>query len=236
MIKLVMGIGVTLSRTVLFLLAGLLIYGIGRLVVPSFTLPDSQRLWFFQVIGVNVIFLVIFFLNRKTINVFLAVRQFWKDFKWLNFLWMFLGFAVLSIGGIILSSFLIFGNDSGSQNLVISLPLVTTILILVFFPFLQAFVELPFYFVFANYYLEKASIPPLAAGFLIVFFLALQHVVIPISDDIRFVVFRFLSFILLAVFILIAWRYPGNRFGLILSHYVLDLLATLQTLALIQDA
>ncbi|MBE0647163.1 MAG: hypothetical protein IH596_05195 [Bacteroidales bacterium] len=236
MIKFVAGIGVTLSRTILFLLAGLLILGIGRLVVPSFTLPDSQRLWFFQVIGVNVFFLLIFYLKRKNVNVFQFIRQFWKDFRWLNFLLMFFGFAVLSIGGIIMSSFLIFGNDSGSQNLVISLPLVTTILILVFFPFLQAFVELPFYFVFANYYLEKANIPPLAAGFLIVFFLALQHVVIPISDDIRFIVFRFLSFILLAVFILIAWRYPGNRFGLILAHYIMDLLAVVQILLIPGEA
>jgi hypothetical protein len=118
----------------------------------------------------------------------------------------------------------LFGDAAIAQHMLLQ-PLPTwAIWVSVLFPLTIPFAELPLYFGYAMPRIEAKTGSAILAAGLAALFLAAQHVTLPLIWDGRFMVWRFLMFLPLAMFLAVVVRIrPSLLPYLVVIHGLLDL-------------
>lgn len=137
---------------------------------------------------------------------------------------------MMTIGGagMIGLSFLFY--QSLPEFLVQPIPLYLALINLVIFPITIVFAEMPLYFGYALKKIHHQTQKPVIAITYTVFFYALQHSFIPLLFDVKYIIYRFLSFLPLALFLSIRYLKKNDLSTMMIGHGVMDLSTAIQIL------
>lgn len=228
-------IAMLLSRTILFFAFGFAI----QLILAVFNVDSPNvevtRWWTYQVIGSNILcFLLLRWLAAKEGMRFrdligMEKRSSKKD--------VLLVVALLIPSGIIgyfsvyLAGVWLYG-DTPPAFMFQTLPLWAAVLSVIVFPLTNALVETPTYLGYSFPRIAVISENRWLALILASSFLALQHIGIPLYLDLRYMLWRFLSFLPFAFFA--GWIYLKIRrlLPLMVLHYFADLPLAIVTLVM----
>lgn len=138
--------------------------------------------------------------------------------------------CMMIIGGIGMMglSFVFYGTLP--EFLVQPIPLYLAIINLVVFPITIVFAEMPLYFGYALKNIHHQTQKPVFAIIYTVFFYALQHSFIPLLFDLKYIIYRFLSFLPLALFLGITYFKRHDLSTMMIGHGVMDLSTAIQIL------
>ncbi len=140
----------------------------------------------------------------------------------LYILWVF----PLAMLGILGFSMLLYGSPQ-SPSVYSSLPVWAAIYSLVFFPVLWGIMEQCTYQGFALPRLEGSLKNTGLAVAIVVFGWGLQHIALPLTFDLRFMLFRFLSFLPLAVVMTLVYLRTRRLVPFIVAHWAVDMIGIL---------
>ena len=224
-----------LSRTFLFFVFGFVILLILDLFKTSQPTTEVTRWWTYQVISTNVVcFLVLIWLSSKeSMRIFDLIgferRLFKKD--------MLLVLALLIPSGIIgyfsvyLAGVLLYGNTPPTFMFQ-SLPIWAALFSVIAFPLTNALLESTTYFGYSFQRIAVLSGNKWLALALASSFLALQHISIPLHLDLKYLLWRFLSFLPFAFFA--GWIYLKIRrlLPIMVLHYLADLPLAIVTMVM----
>ncbi len=135
---------------------------------------------------------------------------------------------ITGIGGMIGFALLFFGGEP--SFLTQPIPIWVAAINLILLPVSVIFSEMPLYFGYSYNKLEEYKGNKLFAAIYIVFFFALQHSFIPLLPDVKYMLFRFLSFIPLLIVLMIIYRKKKNLIPIMIGHGILDLGTAIQIL------
>lgn len=136
---------------------------------------------------------------------------------------------VVGMGGMYLTAFILYGTVMPSASVMLAAPISKPLAILVFLllPVTTAIAEDGLYLGFGvNVISNKA-----AAILVPAFFFALQHCFIPTLPDIKYVLYRFFSFLPLTI--ILCWHYYKNRnpLPIMIGHALIDLATVVMVLS-----
>jgi membrane protease YdiL (CAAX protease family) len=215
-----------LARTILFVLTGLVIVGI----MAAAGRPDPWAAyvpwWPFQVIISNIIcyFLLSYLARREG----LTLRSLWgyragtlgRELK------LFLALLIpgVAIGGLGIFGvgYLIYGH-APTDAMTYPLPLAAAIFAGIMFPLTQAVVEITTYMGYSLPRLEVLLRSRPQAMFLAAAGLAVQHFALPMLADSRYILWRILSMLPLALFVAYCYVRTRRLLPLMIIHFLLDL-------------
>ena len=125
----------------------------------------------------------------------------------------------------VICSKLIFGSEMIPVKMMFrELPMTLAIAGVILFPLTQAFVELPTYFTYIMPRIEAVSGKKWMAIGLASFFLAFQHLAVPLIFDLRFMLWRLVMFLPFALFLGIVLRWKPKLIPyLMIGHFLIDL-------------
>lgn len=217
-------------RTVLFALIGVLMIILFKLLNYPSPTAIVQKYWFFQVIIANITtFILLKSFLRKDNRTYRSVFGFRKELLKRDIflsVGLLIPSAILGIGGMLCSAYLIYGNTEIMKVMNHALPIVPAMAALLLFAPSIALTETPTYFGYA--YNKFADGGKSWAGlFLCSFFLALQHISIPMIIDWQYMLWRFLSFLPLAVLFGYFYMRTGRLLPLIIVHFLMDIQVTI---------
>lgn len=215
-----------IMRTLLFALFGFLITGMLAVMGSETPFKDALKWWPLQAILANIatFFILKSFLNKEGITykgLFDFRREKLKKDFGLIIPYILFGFLMGMIG---LSgfSYLILGSFIPPEVMFEPVAHWMAILALVVFPVSNALVETPTYMGYALPRLEaltgKAWVGIVLAGL----FLALQHIALPLIFDGPYLIWRFVSFIPLAVALGFLFARSKRLFPVAAAHFVMD--------------
>lgn len=211
------------SRIVLMVFLQLITYWI--VIQKESPFEYSGYFWSIQLTIVNTILLVmmIIVLKKKGIGYF----DFFKQANKVNslyFLKMFLPLFICAMLPNILLSILLYQDPQiGSTFLIGDIPLFFILINITIFPILQGFVELPFYFLFIMPKLKNISNNKWVYIGLPVFFLSIQHMVMPLRFDLTYIIYRSLMFFPFALFIgILIHKKPSMMPYLVILHILMN--------------
>jgi|GEM_PF-4059274 hypothetical protein len=195
------------------------------------TLNEIAPYWPIIFIVGNLLTLLIFDIilrhkNQSFFRFLLSIMQAKiskKEFLY-TFLWMF----GAGVGGMILISILFFQGPP--PDLIYSVSWSWGLFYIIFFPTTAALSEIPFYYGFidTSWKVNKShSIIPLLY---IILVYGIQHAFLPLLWDIKFILFRIISFIPLMILIGIYRRKNKSLKSVIIIHGLMDLSTVLQML------
>lgn len=130
--------------------------------------------------------------------------------------------------GFYIVSYLIYGSFILPDNMVQPFPFWIAIIGIIFFPLTNALVETPTYIGYCLPRLEYGFKSTWKALILAAFFLALQHVTLPITiNDGNFMIWHFVSMLPLAFVVGIIYLRTRRLIPIMIVHYVMDVMAIL---------
>ncbi|WP_338448668.1 CPBP family glutamic-type intramembrane protease [Niallia oryzisoli] len=214
-------------RTVLFFIMGILFVGILALQGSDQPFNDAEKWWPFQVIFANLFsFLIINQLLKKEGRSYRSLFRAPVDKNRKTVREYAVLFLAAVIGGAVplyLFSYLLLGAIPPPDTHFQALPIGYAVIALILFPLSNALVETPTYIGYALPRLQqitgKIYMPILIAGF----FLALQHVFLPIVLEADYMLWRLLSFIPLAIFLGIFYTKKQRIVPIVIIHFIIDL-------------
>lgn len=192
------------SRSVLFLIAQLLITLVLSLAGTSAAWDESPRWWFFFPIFANAVSIYLLFrLFRAEGKRYLDVIKFSRATLKTDLLWFvastIIGMPIISAPMSFIALW-IFG-DPMAPTLMMFRPVPTWSLVVgLLFPLTIGFAELPTYFAYAMPRLEAQLKNGWAAWLIASFFLAAQHVFLPLILNGDFMLWRLLMYVPFALF------------------------------------
>jgi hypothetical protein len=215
-----------LARTIVFVLTGLVIVGI----MAATGHPDPWAAyvpwWPYQVIISNVIcyFLLAYLARREG----LTMRSLWgyqsgtlgRELK--LFLALLIPGAAIGGLGIFGVGYLIYGH-APTDAMTYPLPLAAAIFAGIMFPLTQALVETATYMGYSLPRLEVLLGSRRWAMFLAAAGLAVQHFVLPMQADGRYILWRILSMLPLALFVAICYARMRRLLPLMIIHFLMNL-------------
>ena len=222
-------------RTFLFFVFGFLILFVLNLSKISGPNLELTRWWTYQVISANVVcfFLLSWLATKENMKfsdlIGLEKGLFKKD--------MLLVLALLIPSGIIgylpvyLAGVWLYGNTTPAFMFQ-SLPMWAAIFSVIFFPLTNALIETPTYFGYSFQRIAGLSGNKWWALVLAATFLALQHIAIPLYLDLKYMLWRFLSFLPFAFFAGYIYLKIRRLLPIMVLHYLADLYLVVMTLAL----
>ncbi len=223
------------ARTVLLFVFGfliLLILGFFRINEP---LGDLTRWWTYQVIGTNILcYLLLRWLASREDMRFLDLIGFDRRVAKRD---MLLALALLipsgTIGyfGVYLAGVWLYGNMPPAFMFQ-SLPTWAAVVSVILFPLTNALVETTTYFGYSFQRIAALSQNKWLALFIAASFLALQHIAIPLYLDLKYMLWRVLSFLPFALFAGYIYLKIRRLFPIIVLHYLADLPLAIVTLAM----
>jgi len=228
-------LSVLASRTVLLLLS----YFITAWLFMSLDMPapyDLARAWWpVALVLINGIVLALLFFAVKREGVTLASligfekSMFRKDM--VSSLWMIPVSMILAVGATMGLGAIFYNLKTPSDLMSLStLPAWAMVITLILHPVMNAFVEEMTY----NGYVFPRMIgmlrSPGLAVILVTFFFTLQHIGIPFAFDAKFLLWRFLSFVPLLLFWVLAYAKMRRLPALIIVHWFMDVFAVLTIL------
>lgn len=223
------------SRTLLFFAFGFIILLILNLF--KFGQPDSEvtRWWTYQVMGTNI--LCYFLLRWLASKEHMKFTDLWGIDKGLLKQDMLLVLALLipsaAIGyfSVYLAGVWLYGSNTPTFMFQ-SLPVWPAVFSAIFFPLTNALVETTTYFGYSLQRIAVLSGNRWLALVLAASFLALQHIGIPLHLDLRYVLWRFLSFLPFAFFAGFIYLKIRRLLPIMVLHYLADLPLAVVTLVM----
>ncbi len=221
--------GALFLRISLFLLVQLIIFGLSFYLKQNNAWQLSASWWIGSATVVNLItfwLLTRWFKDENTTyfkTIHFEPNTFKKDW-WVILIILGLLFPIGFLPNPLLANWL-FGDAQAAFDLLLQpLPLSAAIILAVLFPVTIAFAELPLYFGYIMPRLEKLTKNKWLAILLPAFFLAAQHLTLPLVLDGRFILWRLLMFLPFAIFlgIVIHWRKRLLPY-LMIIHGLMDL-------------
>jgi membrane protease YdiL (CAAX protease family) len=228
-------LSVLASRTVLLILS----YFITAWLFMSLDMPtpyDLARAWWpVALVLINGIVLVLLFFAVKREGITLASligfkkSMFRKDI--VASLWMIPVSLLLAVGATMGLGAIFYNLQTPSGLMSLStLPAWAMVITLAFHPLINAFVEEMTYNGYVFPRIDGLLRSPGLAVTLVTFFFALQHIGIPFAFDAKFLVWRFLSFVPLLLFWVLAYAKMRRLPALIIVHWFMDVFAVLTIL------
>lgn len=221
-----------LSRTMLFAIFQIFIAGCLTLTGSSAPWEDSAAWWTISALLTNLvsIALLVWLFHQENLRYFSFIptseKPFWKDLG-LTIL-IFVVLTPLAIVPNIWLARMLFGSEEIASALMFHpLPLWARVVSLLF-PLTIAFAELPTYFGYAMPRIEKQIGNGWLAWALASFFLALQHITLPLIFDWRFIIWRLGMFIPLAFLLGLSLKLRPRLFPYLMTmHALLDFMTVL---------
>jgi hypothetical protein len=215
-------------RTVLFPLIQAALAGIFLLSGRANAWEEASAWWpVYLVLANGITFVILLTLVRRE---GLSYTDLWKNVgrslgsrrrEILIWTGLILGSVVAGGIGFVGATILFYGGEM--PEFVSALPMWAAWLSLLVMPLSIALVELPAYFGYAMPRLEAITgrrwLPLLLAAF----FLAIQHSTLPLLFDVRFIVFRFVQMILLALYLGLIYHRTRRLGPLMVLHFLADL-------------
>jgi len=221
-------------RTVLFTLVQALVAGIFWLLGDARPWAASIPWWPVYLILANLITLAV--LNALCRRESIRLADLWnlersklgRDL--LSFLLLLVIGLPVGAVGFAGAQYLLYGSTM--PEFVAALPLWAALLSLLVMPVSIAMVELPTYLGYSMQRLEALTGKRWLALLLPAFWLALQHSALPLMFDWRFILYRFLSMLPVALFVGIAYQRTRRLFPLMIVHFLLDLMLGVSVFAM----
>lgn len=203
----------------------------GLIALWSNSWLESGKYWMLAATLTNIVSIVLLarLFKQEGMGYFTLFR--FSKSQWKKDITLFLGIALLSIPLVLVPSLMLsnwlWGNTTYyHQVLFQSMPLYMVYFLLVAFPVTIAFAELPTYFGYIMPRLKKSLTPKWLALSLPVFFLAIQHCTLPLVFEAKFIFFRGLMYMPLALMLGIALhKRPSLLPYLAILHGLLDAMA-----------
>lgn len=223
-----------LMRTILFFVFGFTITGIFELAGHEQPFQTAIIWWPFQGIMANM---VTFFFLRYWFRT--EGERFWDLFrvkkgegiqhlKQVGLL-LLIG-IVLGALPLYLFSYLLLGTLVPPDTLFQAMPLWAAAISLVIFPLTNALVETPTYIGYSFSRIKQKLGSVWMAAVFAGLALALQHIAMPIMFDVNFMLWRFLSFIPLAIALGFIYNRTNKLLPIIIVHFIMDLQVVSQIL------
>lgn len=216
-----------LLRTVLFVVFGLLLAAVLAMAGSDHPFKEAEKWWPFQAILANLAtFFMLRYWLRKEGRTYGGLFQLRKDRvgkDLLQFLWLALvGFA---LGGIplFLFSYWILGSFVPPDLMFQPLPVWAAAIALIAFPVTNGLVETPTYIGYAMPRLHARLGKLWPAVILAGTALAFQHVALPLVGDVPYMLWRWTSFLPLAIALGFIFHRTKRLFPIALAHAVMDL-------------
>ncbi|PLS18013.1 hypothetical protein CVD28_10050 [Bacillus sp. M6-12] len=222
-----------IMRSLFFIIFGTVFVAILSVNGAEQPLKEAEKWWPFQVVLANIISFIMLthFLRKEKksyISLFktkrIGLKKSLKEF--------FLLVIVAVVSGAVplyVFSYLFLGSIIPPDNMFQPLPVWAALIALIIFPVSNALVELPTYIGYAlprleQHYGSKWK-PIIFAGMA----LALQHVFLPLIFDPSYMLWRFFSFIPMAIILGAIFLKTRRLSTIIMVHYLLDLQLIIQT-------
>ncbi|HSQ27067.1 MAG TPA: hypothetical protein VLM80_08070 [Anaerolineales bacterium] len=215
------------SRTVFFALFQILIAGFLNLFGSATPWEDASAWWTISALLTNLVSIILlsWLFSRENLRYFNFIpaskKKFWKDLGLTILIFVVLmPFAILP--NIWLARMLFGSEEIASALMFRPLPQWARMVSLLF-PLTIAFAELPTYFGYAMPRIEKQLGNGWIAWVLASFFLALQHITLPLIFDWRFIIWRLGMFIPLAFLLGLSLKLRPRLFPYLMTmHALLD--------------
>ena len=224
-----------LSRTILFLVFGFLISIILGFFKINEPLSDVTRWWTYQVICTNILcFFLLSWLSSKENMKFLDLIGFNQKLvkrDMLLVLALLIPSGIIGYFGVHLAGVWLYGNTPPTFMFQ-SLPIWAAVFSVIIFPLTNALVETTTYFGYSFQRIAVLSRNKWLAFFIAASFLALQHIGIPLYLDLKYMLWRFVSFLPFAFFAGYVYLKIRRLFPIIVLHYLADLPLAIVTLVM----
>jgi membrane protease YdiL (CAAX protease family) len=228
----VLVLAVLISRTVLLVFSFFIIAWLFMLTNIPAAYESARAWWPLALIFINIIMLALLLFAVKREGATLASligfekSKFKKDIT--SSLWMIPASMILAVVTTMGLGAVMYNLKPPSDLMSLStLPTWAMVITLTIHPLVNAFVEEMTYngYVFPRLHgLMRSSWLPVV---LVTFFFSLQHIAIPFAFDIKFLLWRFLSFVPLLLFWVLIYVKMGRLTSLIIVHWFMDVFALL---------
>ena len=193
-------------------------------------LADISNIWSVAASIINIVFVLALVLITKNQGGYLKLINYKKGKTRPKQVFAIIGIVLLlGMGGMPLAGFICYGViiPYAATMMIAPIPAVLAMINLVVLPVSTALAEDSLYFgcgvrQFENKY--AAIIVP-------AFFFAIQHSFIPTLFDVRYIIYRFISFLPLTVILCIHYRKHQNPLPIMIGHAVIDVATAGQILA-----
>ncbi len=223
------------SRTFLFYGLGfliLLVLGFAKVDQPAL---EVTRWWTYQVMGANLLcFFILRWRTSKEAMKFsdligLEKGSLKKDI--LLILTLLIPSGAIGYLGVYLAGIWLYGNTPPAFMFQ-SLPIWAAVFSVIFFPLSNALIETTTYFGYSFQRIAGLSHNQWLAWVLAATFLALQHIAIPLYLDLKYILWRFLSFLPFAFFAGYIYLRIRRLRPIMVLHYLADLPLAVVTLVM----
>ncbi len=221
-----------MMRTLLFILFGAIIVGLFALLGNETPLQAAEKWWPFQAILSNIAtyFILRMFMKKEGLT-YLSIFNYEKGRKKrdaLETLWLLVVGMIVGAIPLYLCAYLLLGTFRLPTTMFQEIPLWALIIALVVFPLSNAFVEIPTYLGYALPRIEAGTGKQWLAILLAGLALALQHIALPLVFDLPYMLWRFLSFLPLALVLALIYTRTKRLFPIVLAHFLMDLQLVIQ--------
>ena len=211
-------------RSVLFIVVFVL-----ASVITGKQLEDISNIWSVAASIINILFILALVLISKRQGGYLKLINYEKGKTRPKQVFAMIGIILLvGIAGMYLSGFICYGAILYAPPMIIApIPVVFAVINLIVLPVSTALAEDSLYLgcgvrQFENKY-ASVIVPA--------FFFAVQHSFIPTLFDVRYIVYRFISFLPLTVILCIHYRKHQNPLPIMIGHAVIDVATAGQIIA-----
>ncbi|MCE1252094.1 MAG: CPBP family glutamic-type intramembrane protease [Anaerolineae bacterium] len=227
--------GMLVLRTLLLVLS----YFLTAVLLTVWGVPqpyDQARAWWpVALIFINVIVLGLLYSTTRQENVSPSALIVFNRLKFKEdvfaSLWMIFVSMLLAVGATMGLGAVMYGLKTPAELMSLSnLPLWAVLAALVVHPLVNAFIEEMTYNGFVFPRLEKMTHSTPLAVMLVTFFFSLQHIAIPFAFDLKFLIWRFFSFVPLLLFWVLLFMRKRRLTSLIIVHWFMDIFALLTIL------
>ncbi|MEO2077366.1 MAG: CPBP family intramembrane glutamic endopeptidase [Bacillus sp. (in: firmicutes)] len=223
-------------RTILFIIFGALFVGIFALAGKSSPLHEAEKWWPFQAIFANIVtFLILRSFLKMEGYSYLSIFNYKKGRAKKDTLETLSLIVVGFLAGAIplfLFSYILLGSFTPPEVMFQKLPLWAAAIALVLFPISNGLVETPTYIGYALPRIKERSGKLWLAILLSGLFLAFQHVALPLVFDGPYMMWRFLSFLPLALILGLIYSKTNRLLPIAIAHFLMDLQLVVQLLLL----
>lgn len=219
-------VSILFTRTLLFAIVQFLF-----IIIFGLSLNESAAWWPITAIIANIIsFFILFQLAKKEgIRYRDLIHYDPKRLKQdLKLLAVVIPVAIIvGFGGMFGISYLMYGGGPPAEEMSRSLPLWAATIALILWPISNALVETPTYIGYALPRLEAFWNSRLLAISLPAIFLALQHLTLPITMDLKFMIWHAVSILPLAFAVALLYVKFRRLIPIMIVHYLFDVLAVI---------
>lgn len=215
--KKILPFSLPIFRSILFIAGGIILSA-----VTGLTLPEASRWWPSLCILMNLITIAVLFCVCRIEGIgyrsLIAGKS--EKIRLKTAVLITIVMSVLGVGGMILFSMIFYGGPP--EMLTQPLPVWIAVLNLFLLPLTIVFAEMPLYFGYSFNRIKSITGNSIFSIGYVVFFYAIQHSFMPVLLDIKYVLFRFLSFLPLMIVLGIIYNKKRKLPEMMIGHGIMD--------------